>query len=395
MARIPRPNPGADRPRFPHRGLCLDCARQYFPIPVLERLIEQMAQVRLNRFHWHLTDDQAWRLESRLVPPDGGERYTRAEIRSLVAFARARGVEIIPEIDLPGHVSALLAVRPELGCRRAEAGSGSGIHDAVLCAGREETYGFLSELLEEVCELFTGPYLHIGGDEVRSGWWTDCPRCRERMRREGLRSPAELQRYFTERVSAAVQALGKRPICWNDVLRGGPAPEGVIIQSWTPRFQKQTAAHIRRGGAWIASDLFALYLDYPHALLPLERVYRCVPAETGGGLLGLEACLWTERVADEETLTRRLFPRLQALAEAAWTERLDYGDFLTRLEPRPGWMPREDWDPAGPDARREAAAYLRAFRTENGTPAWPGVPMLYRFMVNFGLRSIHFPGKYR
>lgn len=381
-----------DRPRFPRRGLCLDCARHFFPLPVLKRVIEGMSQAKLNVFHWHLTDDQGWRLESRLVPADGGERYTQAEVRELTEFARMRGVEIVPELDLPGHVSALLAVRPELGCpgRTAARETGSGIRDAALCAGREETYDFLAELLEEVCGLFPGPCVHLGGDEVRGLWWRSCPRCREKMAREGLGSTAALQGYFTSRVSAILEGLGKRPIWWNDVLRSGPGPEGALIQSWTPRYCRQTAAHIRRGGAWLHSDLFALYLDYPHALLPLERVYRSAPADAGGGLLGLEACLWTERTADEETLTARLFPRLPALAEAAWTERLDYGDFLSRLEPRPGWTPREGWDPSGPAARREAAAYLAAFRGENGAPAWPGLPMLGRFITNFGLRAVHF-----
>lgn len=379
-----------DRPRFSHRGLCLDCARHFFPISVLKKLIEEMSRAKLNVFHWHLTDDQAWRLESPLVPGDGGERYTRAEIGELIRFARVRGVEIIPEIDLPGHVSALLAARPDLGCagRQAEAETGVGIYDPVLCAGREETYAFLAELLEEVGSLFPGRYIHIGGDEVRSGWWRTCPHCRRRMAEEGLGTPAELQGYFTGRVSALVRGLGKQPISWNDVLRGGDSPGDTVIQSWTPRHRGQTAAHIRRGGPWIYSDLFDLYLDYPHALLPLERVYRCGPADPGGGLLGLEACLWTERVADAERMTERLFPRLLALAEAAWTERREYGSFLARLRPRPGWTPREDWDPGGEAARREAAAYLRTFRSENGAPAWPGLPMAWRFLTRFGARTL-------
>lgn len=376
-----------DWPQFSYRGLSLDCARRFFPIPVLKRVIERMAQAKLNRFHWHLTDDQGWRLESRLVPPGTEKWYTQAEVRDLVKFAQARGVAVVPELDLPGHVSALLALRPELGCRRTAPAAGSGVYDAVLCAGREGTYGFLEELLEEACGLFPGPYFHTGGDEVRGGWWKSCPRCRRTMEREDLRRPAELQRYFAERVSAILRRLGKQPVWWNDVLQSGAAPEGAVVQSWTPRFQRQTAAHVRQGKPWIYSDLFDLYLDYPHALLPLERVYRCAPA-ADRGLLGLEACLWTERVGDEETLTARLFPRLLALAEAAWTERPDYGDFLSRLEPQPGWTPPESWDPAGPEARREAAAYLSAFRGENGAPAWPGFPMLRRFITHFGVRTV-------
>ena len=378
-----------DRPRFSHRGLCLDCARQFFPFQVLKRVVEELARLKLNVFHWHLTDDQGWRLESALVPAGDGARYTRAGIRELTAFAQVRGVEIVPEIDLPGHTSALLAVRPDLACpgRTAARETGSGIRDAALCAGREETYDFLASLLEEVRELFPGPRIHIGGDEVRDGWWSRCPRCRRKMEAEGLKSPAELERYFTARVSDMVRRLGKQAICWNDALRGGPAPEGAAVQSWTPRLHRQTAAHIRRGGAWIYSDLFDLYLDYPHALLPLERVYRCAPAAESG-LLGLEACLWTERVGDEQTLLARLFPRLAALAEAAWTGGPDYRDFLARLEERPGWTPRADWDPAGPEARRTAAAYLRTFRRENGDPGWPGLPMAWRFMTRFGARTI-------
>ena len=157
-----------------------------------------------------------------------------------------------------------------------------------------------------------------------------------------------------------------------------------MVQSWTPRHPLGAA----RSGPWVYSDLFHLYLDYPHALLPLERVYRCVPADPVGDLLGLEACLWTERVEDGEALRARLFPRLLALAEAAWTERRDYGDFLRRLRPRPGWTPPADWDPRGAEARREAGEYLRTFRRENGTPDWPGFPMAWRFLTHFGSRSV-------
>lgn len=378
-----------DGPRFPHRGLCLDCARHFFPLPVLRRVVEEMSLLKLNVFHWHLTDDQGWRLESTLVPAGDGPRYSRSDIRELIIFARNRGVEVIPEIDLPGHVSALLEARPDLACpgRRAERAAGVGVYDAALCAGREETYTFLAALLEEVCGLFPGPRIHIGGDEVRGVWWRDCPRCRRKMAEEGLKTPAELQRYLMDRVSGLAEGLGKRTVCWNDVLRGGPAPRGTALQSWTPRHCGPTRDHIRRGGAWIYSDLFSLYLDYPHALLPLERVYRCAPA-AGEGLLGLEACLWTERIEDEALLAAGLFPRLAAMAEAAWTERLDYADFLARLEPRPGWTPREDWDPAGPAARRAARAYLRTFREENGTSAWPGFPMAWRFLTQFGVRAL-------
>jgi hexosaminidase len=332
-----------DKPRYRHRGLMLDCVRHFFPAAEVEQVLEEMALVKLNILHWHLSDDQGWRLESRVYPKlnqTGGLFYTGEEIRRIVAFAKTRGIEVIPEIDLPGHTTAILAAYPELSCRGepVELAKGPGIYSVILCAGKERVYDFLFPLLDEVADLFDSPVIHLGGDEAPKSEWKKCPHCTTAVERYGLEGFEDLQGYFTSRLALRLAAKGKRVRCFNETLKAKKLPENLEIQFWADWEQSdQLESFFDKGGGVVFSDMFSLYFDYPESMLPLEKVYRYQPLIGGRSfagepnVLGLEACLWTERVAAAERLGKALFPRLIALAEAAWSGGGDYPDFERRL----------------------------------------------------------------
>lgn len=371
-----------DKPRFAHRGVSLDCARHFFPAEEVEKVIEEISLTKLNVLHWHLSDDQGWRIESRRFPllhETSGDYYTQKEIRRIVAFARLRGVEIIPEIDLPGHASAILAAYPQLSCRQVPvrlADSG-GIYPVILCAGRESTFAFLEELLDEIVPLFPGERFHIGGDEAPKTEWAACPHCRKRMDALGLSRLENLQGYFSSRAAAILKKHGKRCVCWNETLCAETVPEDVQIQYWTLQHRQPMQQFVRRGGDWIYSDMFELYLDYPHAMTSLRKLYGTVPhlgkeeLESKGHLLGMEACLWAEHIREAPRMEELLFPRVHALAEICWSEQRDYSSFLSRLDAfcvsRRGcgvrYTPKDAWDPKGRKRRREAVGYFTAINS--------------------------------
>nr|AHF24445.1 beta-N-acetylhexosaminidase [uncultured bacterium Contig99] len=367
-----------DRPRFGHRGLSLDCARHFFPAAEVEKIIEQLALAKMNTLHWHLSDDQGWRVESRRFPAlheTSGAYYTQEEIRAVVEFARVRGVEIVPEIDLPGHVSAILAADPQYSCsgKPVELARTGGIYPIIFCAGREETYAFLEELLDEVASLFPGDRFHIGGDEAPKAEWKKCPYCQARMREMGLADEEELQGYFSARVAEILRVRGKRAVCWNETLLAANRPRDLEIQYWTPMHRESMRHYIERGGRWIDSDMLDLYFDYPYSMSPVRKVYEAVPRVAGEdrsaapGLLGMECALWSEHIPDARRLEERLFPRVQAMAENAWSGPGDYADFTARLErylqgPLHADIittPRDWWDPEGSARQAEAFGYLR------------------------------------
>lgn len=366
-----------DAPRMAHRGLHLDVARHFFDADEVKKLIEQIALAKLNVLHWHLSDDQGWRIESRRFPKlqeVSGACYTQEEIRDIVSFAHVRGVEIIPEIDMPGHMSALLAAYPQYGCskkkvRLAERG---GVYRAILCAGNEAVYDFLEELLDELCGLFPSKRFHIGGDEVPKGGWQACPVCSAKMREEQMESFHDLEGYFLSRAAAILKRHGKSVICWNDCLVSRLRPENLQIQYWSVQYNGPFSDYINEGGSWIYSDMFELYLDYPHAMTSVKKMYdssidlgsaaydgSCPP-------VGMEACVWTEHIADRETLERRTFPRAYVLAELTWSRAGDYREFEERLKAEMERAmadgvcvtPFEGWNPQGEARRRETLAYM-------------------------------------
>ena len=329
-----------DAPRYQHRGLSLDCVRCFFPVGEVRRVIEQMARVKLNVLHWVLTNDQGWRIESRQYPrlnEISGPYYTRDEIRNVVAYARERGIEIIPEIDMPGHMTALLAAYPEYSCsgKPVQLAKTGGIYPIILCAGAEKTYELIDSLLGEVCSLFPGGRIHLGGDEAPKREWKTCPCCQQRKRDEGLADENELQGWFMNRAIAIGLTHGKQAICWNESLMGGNLDSSAAIQYWTVDQAEPTKVFLQKDGRLIYSDMFSLYLDYPTVCTPLSRVYGDAQVlddlDVSDKVYGVEACLWAEHVRDAESLEQLLFPRLYAFAEMAWSKSQDYADFRSRL----------------------------------------------------------------
>ncbi|MFN8446648.1 MAG: beta-N-acetylhexosaminidase [Caldilineaceae bacterium] len=350
-----------DRPRFGWRGHMLDVGRHFHDKATILRTLDLMALHKLNVFHWHLTEDQGWRIESKRYPrltevgsmrpgtkfgllgkhdgvPHGGF-YTQAEIREVVEYAAQRNILVVPEIEIPGHALAALTAYPELSCRSIAPGlaTGPGIFRDIFCAGKEATFDFLSNLLDEMIELFPSPYIHIGGDEAPKARWKSCPNCQWRMQEEKLATPHELQSYFTNRIVVHLAKRGKRAIVWNDALNEKLDPS-VIVQYWV-RNRKGVAEAAKQGRDVINSSHWHLYINQSYAFSSLSNVYNFEPlfpelGDDASHLLGLEAPLWTEWVPNRARLDYQVHPRLSAVAEIGWTQksRRNYSSFQQRLQ---------------------------------------------------------------
>lgn len=372
----------SDTPRYAHRGLSLDCVRHFFDASEVKKVIEELSLGKMNVLHWHLTDDQGWRIESKKFPKlheTSSEYFTQDEIREVVEFARIRGVEIIPEIDLPGHTSALLAAYPQYSCseKLVSLARCGGIYPIVLCPGKEEVFAFLQELLDEILPLFPAERFHIGGDETPKTEWEKCPHCAARMQQEGLDGYAQLQGYFTARIAGYLKQKGKTPICWNETLRSVNAPKDIQIQYWTLQHRDSMEAFVKNGGTWIYSDMFELYLDYPYSMTSMKKLYETnahfgkASFARNSGLLGMEAAVWCEHIAQPQRLENLLFPRIYALAEICWSGAGNYRDFCSRLEKetakpchnRISYTDRSWWEPKGRARRKEAIEYFTAINS--------------------------------
>ena len=337
-----------DAPQFSYRGHMLDVGRHFMPVEFVKKQIDLLSYYKLNTFHWHLTDDQGWRIEIKKYPKltevgawrtaaDGsryGGFYTQGQIRDVVEYARLRNIMVIPEIEMPGHASAALASYPELSCRKQpiDVPTDWGIFKDVYCVGDEFTFEFVENVLDEVIALFPAPYVHIGGDEVPKDRWRESASSQKRLRDENLKDEHELQSYFVKRIQRYLAGKGKTLIGWDEILEGG-ADSSAIVEVW--RGDAEGAKALANGNKIISAGPF--YLDSPLNVLTLEKVYatEIVPAAYASHreqVLGAEAPLWTERVttANAETL---LYPRLIALAEITWNaDKRDYPDFLQRLQ---------------------------------------------------------------
>jgi len=334
-----------DRPRFAWRGFMLDCGRHFMPKDKLKDVLDLLALYKFNRFHWHLTEDQGWRLEIRKYPRltktgawrgSGRERhggfYTQDDVRDIVAYAKARFIEVVPEIEMPGHCVAALASYPGLSCGGVplKVSTEWGIHDDVFCAGKEETFKFIEGVLDEATGLFPFPYFHVGGDEVPRVRWNDCPDCQARIKAEGLAGADALQGWFIGRVAKMLAARGKRTICWDEALDSGPPP-GVVIQVWRASMNAVSRAALA-GLDVIHSPYSHAYLSYGIAgyWMDLKWVHGWEPAMEGDPprkvdsrllkdhLTGGEACLWTEGVESGD-VEAMIIPRLLAIAEDLWS----------------------------------------------------------------------------
>ena len=373
-----------DAPRYEWRGFMLDEARHFFGKEQVKEILDLMARYKLNRFHWHLTEDQGWRAEIKAYPrltevgawrsgtmikkewgsSDGiryGGFYTQDEMKEIVQYAAERGITVIPEVDLPGHMLAALAAYPELGCTGGpyEVWTRWGVAKDILCAGNDEIFTFLENVFKELTEIFPSEYIHIGGDECFGGDaepnrpdpWDVCPKCAARMKQLGIKKGPQakhyLQNYVTARVQKILESMGRKVIGWDEILQGNLAP-GATVMSW--RGVQGGIEAAAKGFDAIMTPNSHMYFDYyqskdtenePFAIggfLPLERVYSYEPLDgiTPGAeshIKGVQANLWTEYIATPEHLEYMLLPRLCALSEVQWCEpeTKDYERFSAAL----------------------------------------------------------------
>lgn len=364
-----------DAPRFSYRGLHLDVSRHYFPVSSVKKYIDLLAAHKLNTFHWHLTDDQGWRIEIRKYPKlqtvaacrkatlighysDQPERYdstvycgyyTQEEVKEVIEYARQRFVTVIPEIEMPGHTLAALSAYPELGCTGGpyETATKWGVYEDVFCAGNEKTFEFLDGVLDEVCALFPGTYIHIGGDECPKTRWEACPKCQQRMKDEGLKDGYALQSYFIRRAEQMLNKRGKKLIGWDEIHEGGLPPMATVM-SW--RGTEGGIAAARAGHDAIMTPSSYVYFDYYQSdqdtepiatggLLPLEKVYGYEPvpeeltSEEAKHILGVQGNVWTAYMKTFDAVEYMVFPRACALAEIAWSakEQRNWPDFARRI----------------------------------------------------------------
>ena len=367
-----------DYPRFPWRGYMLDVARHFFPTAYIYEVIDQMAMHKLNSLQLHLSDDQGWRIEILRYPKltgvgawrvnqedkhwnerepqkpgevaDYGGFYTQEEMRNIVKYAAERHITIVPEIEMPAHSTAALASYPEVSCTGKELTvlpGGIWPCNNIFCAGKEETFLFLENVLKEIMDIFPSAYIHIGGDEADKSQWTICPYCQKRIKKEGLKNENELQSYFIRRIEKILNDHGRNLIGWDEILEGGLAPNAAVM-SW--RGMQGGIEAAKSGHKVVMSPTSHCYFDYyqgapqlePLAIggyLPLEKVYSLEPVPEGltpdeaGTILGAQANLWTEYVSTPDHANYMTYPRLSALSEVCWTpaDLKNYENFSSRL----------------------------------------------------------------
>lgn len=342
-----------DSPSFEWRGLLLDCSRHFMEKDFVKRYIDLLALYKMNVLHWHLTEDQGWRIEIDKYPKlteigawrdDGkggkyGGFYSKEDIREIVAYASARGITVVPEIELPGHSQAALAAYPEYSCTGGPFNVETewGVFKEIYCAGNDSTFVFLEDILTEVIDLFPSEYIHIGGDEVPKYRWEHCTKCQRRIAEEGLHDEHELQSYFISRIGNFLKSKGKKMIGWDEILEGG-LPSGATVQSW--RGFDGASAAARAGHNAIVSPTSHAYFDYGLNDIDLKKVYEFNPIPDGldeeeqKRILGGECNMWSER-APQSKVDSKVFPRLIAMSEVLWSgsEQKDFDEFRARLSP--------------------------------------------------------------
>lgn len=350
----------SDSPRFEHRGLMIDCSRHFRTIAELQSLIDAMNLLRLNILHLHLTDNQGWRLALEQFPevarrgthyPDFPELsdkyYTPDELKSLVAYAYARGIEIIPEVDMPGHCLALLASMPELSCRGGEfepfpeerlQNDRKRAWENMLCVSNPRVYDIVEAVVAQLADIFPSRYIHLGGDEVSTVRWKECKRCQALYRSEHMTDLHQLQDYFTRRAGEIVRRYGKRLMGWDEINDRCAADASDVVCIWQRDAAERSAKALGRGMQVVLCPKDPCYFDFGYARNSTRKVFewqplKGIPAEQQSQVRGAQACLWTEFVRTKADVDHMLYPRLCALAEVLWTGGGgSYDDFVSRLD---------------------------------------------------------------
>ena len=373
-----------DYPKFSYRGMHLDVCRHFFSLDFIRQYIDLLSLYKFNTFHWHLTDDQGWRIEIKKYPKlqtvaawrdetmighkkelphrfDGkryGGYYTQEQIKEIVQYATERHITVIPEIEMPGHAQAALAAYPSLGCTGGPYKTATfwGVFDDVFCAGKDSTFTFLQDVLDEVLTLFPSQYIHIGGDECPKTRWKVCPHCQKRIKQENIFNEDQLQSYFIGRIAKYVQSKGRRVIGWDEILEGGLA-KGATVMSWRGSGGAVEAARMNHDAIMTTEDEY--YFDHYQSLYPSEPVaaggytslkdvynYQPLPDSIDASLLphikGVQGQLWSEYLPTAQQASYMLLPRAIALAEAGWSQsaNLNYDDFLLRVRKQDATLKR-------------------------------------------------------
>lgn len=362
----------ADAPRFAYRAFMIDCGRHFFSVDYLKKLIDILAMHNINYFHWHLTEDQGWRIEIKKYPllteigskrtgtitaPQSGEYdsvpvsgyYTQEEAREIVRYAAERYITVIPEIDMPGHMQAALASYNDLGCTGGpyEVCRHFGVIKEVMCAGKPQTLQFAKDVINEIMDIFPSPYIHIGGDECPKERWKECERCQAKISELGLKDieghskEEQLQTWFMDEVAKQIRARGRKMIGWDEILEGTPSKDVTVI-GWTS--PKATVRAAKADHPTVIAPIQHFYfsnvgLNKITGIPSIERVYNLEPYQDGltpaeqQNVIGAEGCIWTEWVKDAKKMEWELLPRLAALCEVQWTqkEQRNLDSFLQRM----------------------------------------------------------------
>jgi hexosaminidase len=342
-----------DYPKYSYRGFMLDASRHFQSIQFVKKILDMMAQLKLNTFHWHLTDDEGWRIESKKYPSlneigsyldslNALERngyYTVEDIKEVIQYAKNRYIKVIPEIEMPGHSKAVMDSYPHLLCPTDSVGK-------TYCAGNKETYKFIKNVISEIIAIFNPEIIHVGGDERPKGIWEECPKCKEMTTLKNLANEDMLQNYFMNEICKFISGKGVKTLAWAENIKGG-VPQNQIVEGWHPGESWEAA---RNGYYTVNADNIYVYFDYPHSIeekktkpewmpiLNLEKVYSFNPTPDSlkenekKFVIGSECALWTELVL-ENNIQHQIFPRILAFAEVVWSldENKNYENFLTRV----------------------------------------------------------------
>ncbi|MDE5984676.1 MAG: beta-N-acetylhexosaminidase [Eubacterium sp.] len=375
----------SDNPVYSYRGFMIDSCRHFFTADEIKKMIDAAAMLKFNYFHFHLSDDQGFRMEIdswNKLTTQGSKRkgsyfgksekddriyqhyYTKAELRDIVEYCKQRHIEVIPELDIPGHTTAILSAYPELSCRKKaiDAKMKAGVFDDILCAGNPDTMKMIKDVINEMCEIFTGPYFHIGGDEAPKVRWNKCPKCQAKLKELGLTDMEQLHCHMVNEISEFLKSKGKKAICWNEALNGGNLKnDNMTIAYWLDK--TDNGIKWANGGNPIIIEKFnPYYADYPYGMYPLSSVYKFNPRKIKGltvkgqkAIIGIETPIWTEYITTFDKMSYMCFPRWFAIADTAWNgnENKDYKKFLDDAEfycntlKKQGHnpAPKSDWSP--------------------------------------------------
>lgn len=374
-----------DEPEYSYRGFMIDSCRHFFSVDEIKKMIDAAAYFKFNKFHFHLSDDQGFRVEIESYPlltSVGSVRsssnfgndekdetqysgyYTKSELKDIVEYCRERHIEVIPEFDVPGHTTAVLASYPEFSCtgKKIEPKTTGGIFKDILCVGNPDTLDMVYSVIDELCEIFDGEYFHIGGDEAPKKRWLECPKCNAKLRELGLNDMAQLQGWLANEINGYLKKKGKKSICWNEALRGDNLDSDITVSLWMDRTDK-SVKWANSGNSIIVENFTPYYVDYPYGMHSLKSVYKFNPRKMRGltpdgakSIIGIESPIWTEHIRDFSKMTYMCFPRWLAVAQTAWsgTQSQPYSEFVKNAEFYCDVLkgmgvipaPKKDWDVA-------------------------------------------------